>query len=80
MIGVYPNGSTRIKNKLKTGAIRMSIESKKPILPVGLNSSWKPFTATIKIGKLFYANKNADVRIQTKNLMRKIYRLKESAG
>lgn len=78
IVGIYPEGSTKVKNRLKTGAIRLSIETNKPILPVGLNSSWKPFTATIKIGKPFYADKNADIRLQTKNLMKKVYGLKNS--
>ena len=78
IVGIYPEGSTKIKNRLKTGAIRLAIETNKPILPVGLNSSWKPFTATICIGKPFYADKNADIRLQTKNLMKKVYELKNS--
>ena len=78
IIGIYPEGSTKVKNKLKTGAIRLAIESNKPILPIGLNSSWKPFTATIKIGKPFYADKNIDINLQTKRLMKKVYALKGS--
>ena len=78
IIGIYPEGSTKVKNKLKTGAIRLAIESNKPILPIGLNSSWKPFTATIKIGKPFYADKNTDINLQTKRLMKKVYALKGS--
>ena len=78
IIGIYPEASTKIKKKLKTGAIRLAIESNKPILPVGLNSSWKPFTATIRIGKPFYADKNIDIRLQTKRLMKRVYSLKYS--
>ena len=78
IIGIYPEGSTRVKNKLKTGAIRLAIESNRPILPIGLNSSWKPFTSTISIGKPFYADNHADIHVQTKKLMRKIYGLKNS--
>ncbi|MBI2655494.1 1-acyl-sn-glycerol-3-phosphate acyltransferase [Candidatus Woesearchaeota archaeon] len=78
IIGIYPEGSTKIKKKLKTGAIRLAIGSNRPILPVGLNSSWKPFTSTIRIGNPFYADRHADIHVQTKNLMKKIYRLKNS--
>ena len=78
IIGIYPEGSTKVKNRLKTGAIRLAIESNKPILPVGLNSSWKPLAATVNIGKPFYADKKAGANIQTKCLMERIYKLKES--
>lgn len=78
IIGIYPEGSTKIKNKLKTGAIRLAIESNTPILPIGLSSSWKPFTAAIRIGKPFYADKNIGIRLQTKRLMKIIYSLKGS--
>lgn len=77
IIGIYPEGSTKIKNKLKTGAIRLAIESGRPILPVGLKSSWKPFTAAIRIGKPFYADKHMDIRLQTKRLMKMAYSLRD---
>lgn len=78
IICIYPEGSTKIKKKLKTGAIRLAIDSGTPILPVGLNSSWKLFTAAIRIGKPFYADKNIGIRLQTKRLMKKAYMLKNS--
>ena len=52
IVGILPEGryKRKIKGKFKIGAIRLAIETKTPILPVGIKSSYFPVTTTLNIG------------------------------
>lgn len=81
-IGIFPEGkiSSKPKNDVRTGAIRLSAISRKPILPVKISSfSWKGIE--IIIGKPFSVEENITnsydkLKSKALNLMDKIYRLK----
>lgn len=78
IIGIFPEGErviTPSKNP-KTGAVRLAIETNTPILPIGIKFSFMLFGSTINIGKLVRLNGNKDVKKQTLNLMKYIYKLK----
>ena len=77
IIGIFPEGGTKRTKNPKTGAIRLALDTKTPILPIGLKSSYTPFNSTLNIGKLIYPNKNKDIKKQTLELMKEIYRLRD---
>ena len=80
LVGIFPEGY--LKNRLKipkNGVIRLSIETKTPILPVGVKSSYKPWNSSVNIGKPFYATKAKGIEEQLHDLMRELYDLKEDA-
>lgn len=72
---IYPEGEfNRVgRKKPKTGAVRLAIDTKVPILPIGLKSSYLPFSSKINIGRPIYAKKN--IGKQAEELMEKIYGL-----
>lgn len=77
IVGIFSEGhlSKKIKNP-KTGALRLAIETKVPILPIGIKSSYLPFNSTINIGKLIYFKSKKNMDKQMSNLMRNVYNLR----
>lgn len=79
IIGIFPEGGTRRTKNPKTGAVRLAIETKVPILPIAIKSSYAPFSSTLNIGKLIYLKKNKkSLKKQARELMTKIYKLRDS--
>ncbi|MEK6983646.1 MAG: lysophospholipid acyltransferase family protein [Nanoarchaeota archaeon] len=79
IVGIFPEGGTRRTKNPKKGAVRLAIETKTPILPIGLKSSYAPLNSTLNIGKLVYLNKGKiSLNKQAKVLMEHIYRLNDS--
>lgn len=78
IVGIFPEGATRRTNNPRTGAIRLAIETNASILPIGLKSSYAPFSSTLIMGKPFYAKKGKGIKKQAKDLMSYIYKLRDS--
>ena len=77
IIGIFPEGHLDAKVRYpKTGAARLSIETKIPILPIGIKSPPWIFGTTMRIGKLKHLKKK-NVEGQTRELMEYVYRLKK---
>jgi 1-acyl-sn-glycerol-3-phosphate acyltransferase len=79
IVGIFPEGDynpNKMHKNLKTGVIRLAIETKKPILPVAIKSSYLPLDTIISIGKLEYFRKNNGLGMQIKKLMATIYGLR----
>lgn len=77
IVGIFPEGRlTNKKRTFKTGAVRLAIETRTPILPIGVKSSYFPFGAAVNIGKPIYLKKGKDIGNQTAQLMELVYRLK----
>lgn len=50
ILGIFPEGTRnglRKQEKVKSGAVFMAIKTKKPIVPVGIQGSFKPFTKVV---------------------------------
>ena len=80
IIGIFPQGDYKTQNKniFKTGVIRIATETKTPILPVGIKSSYIPLNSKLNIGKLIYLNKNnKNFENQTTDLMKQVYKLRD---
>ena len=77
IVGIFPEGhlNTKVRHP-KTGAVRLAIETNTPILPIGIKSSYIPFSSTINIGKLRYMKKGKDIKKQTLDLMDYVYSLR----
>ena len=75
IIGIFPEGGTKRTKNPKTGAVRLAIETKTAILPVGIKSSYIPFSSTVNIGKPLRLKKERVKRLAVR-LMRHIYRLR----
>lgn len=79
IVGLFPEGGTRRTKNPKTGAVRLALETKTPILPIGIKSSYIPFNSILNIGKLIYLKKNKkNIKKQTLDLMMEVYRLRGS--
>ncbi|MBI3035009.1 1-acyl-sn-glycerol-3-phosphate acyltransferase [Candidatus Woesearchaeota archaeon] len=79
IVGIFPEGGLRKTKNLKTGAVRLALETKAPILPIGLKSSYIPFNSAINIGKPVYLKKNKkNLKKQMSDLMNEVYRLRNS--
>lgn len=80
IIGIFPEGhlNSKIRNP-KTGAVRLALETKKPILPIGLKSSHIPFGSAMNIGKPVYPKKGKNIEKQMMEVMDEVYRLRDSA-
>lgn len=77
IVGIFPEGHLNSKaTNPKTGAVRLAIETKTPILPIGLKSSYFPFGSTLSIGKLIYPKKDKNIEKQTLDLMNYVYKLR----
>ncbi len=77
IVGFFPENDIKRTDNPKTGAIRLAIETKTPILPIAVKPSKIPFTSAISVGKLAYAKKNKDINTQMKDLMKYIYNLRD---
>ena len=78
IVGIFPEGGTKKTKNPKTGAVRLALETKKPILPVAVKSSYLPFNSTINIGKPIYLKKRRNIKKQTSELMMDVYRLRNN--
>ena len=76
IVAIFPEGGIRKISNPKTGAIRLALETNIPILPIGLRTSYIPFSSTLNIGKLIYLKKNKNMKRQAKDMMRCIYKLR----
>lgn len=77
IIAIFSEGGTRRTKNPKTGAIRLAIETNAPILPIGIKSSYKPFSSTLNIGKLIYLEKGKkSLKKQARDLMGYTYKLR----
>jgi len=79
IIGIFPEGHPKKKkNKIKTGAVRLALEAKVPILPIAIQSSFIPFNSLLNIGELIHLEKNKEsIEKKAENLMKQVYSLKE---
>ena len=80
IISIFPEGRLERKNrkiKPKTGAVRLALKTKVPILPIGINFSYIPFNSTINIGRLIHIKKKSQIKKQMINLMNYVYRLRD---
>jgi 1-acyl-sn-glycerol-3-phosphate acyltransferase len=75
IVGVFPEGHLKGSREIKTGAIRLSIETSAPILPIRLQSSYAPLMSKLYIGKLIHINSRNNLKKQATGLMNCIYRL-----
>lgn len=81
IVGIFPEGRLERKRRRenpKTGAVRLALETKTPILPIGIKFSYIPFNSTINIGKPIYLNKNKNIKKRARDLMEHVYELKNS--
>ena len=79
IVGLFPEGHLNAKTRYpKTGAVRLSLETNTPILPIGIKSSYVPFNSIITIGKPICLSKNKNIEEQTLDLMKHIYNLRNS--
>ena len=76
IIGIFPEGGTRRTKNPRTGAVRLSIQTNTAILPVSIKSSYLPFNSTINIGNLMQLNKKNNLKKQSLDLMKYIYKLR----
>ena len=79
IVGIFAEGGTKRTKNPKTGAVRLAIETKTPILPIGIKSSYFPFTSILNIGQPLYLDKNKkNIKKITIGLMEHVYRLRNS--
>ena len=79
IVGIFPEGYLNAKKRNpKTGAVRLAIETKTPIMPIGLKSSYFPLSSGVNIGKLVYIKNKKNIEKQTMDIMKKIYKLRDS--
>lgn len=80
IVGIFPEG-VRVRKRakgarvIKMGALRLSVETSSPILPIGIKSSYLPFNSKLNIGKPISLNKKS-IKKQTIDLMDCIYKLR----
>ena len=77
IVGIFPEGGTRRTKNPKTGAVRLALETKNPILPITIKSSYILFNSTLTIGKPIYLDKNKNIEKQTIDLMKQVYDLRD---
>lgn len=87
ILGIFPEG-TRVSsvdiNSAKPGISMIAIKSKSPIIPVYIDSSYKPFQKVkIKIGDMIYLDNYHDKKLRTEDykdisikILQSIYSLK----
>lgn len=88
IVGIFPEGTrTGGKDKknitIKRGAVMIAINSGVPIIPVGINATYKPFSKVrVVFGEPFYLNVDRDRKYSSEemnhismDLMEKIYSL-----
>ena len=62
IVAIFPEGGIGKTKNPRTGAVRLAIETKMPILPIGLKSSYIPFNSTLNIGKPVYMERNKSIK------------------
>lgn len=78
IVGIFPEGHLEERVRIpRTGVIRLSAETHIPILPIGVKSSYKPFSSLVSIGKLVYVDKRKNMKKQLQSLMGTIYKLRD---
>ena len=78
IVAIFPEGRLerrRRKKNPKTGAVRLAIETKVPVLPIGIKFSF-PFASAINIGKPIYFRNKRNIKKASKDLMRYVYHLR----
>ena len=78
IVAIFPEGGTRRTKKPKTGSIRLAFETKVPILPIGIKSSYIPFTTALNIGKLVYLKNKRNIKKQARDLIEHVYILRKN--
>ena len=78
IVGIFPEAGLRKTKNPKTGAVRLALETKTPILPIGIKSSYIPFNSALNIGKPIHLKKKSNVKKQMSDLMKEVYRLRKS--
>ena len=79
IIGIFPEGTINRTNKIimdfKFGAVKMSYETKKPIIPFSIKKKYKLFkkSVVIKFDKPYYVSGNLEK--ENKILMNKVIKL-----
>ena len=77
IVGIFPEGRLYKKVRpLKTGAVRLALETNVPILPIGLKSSWTPFSSKLNIGKPVYLKDGIDIEKKIEDLIKCVYKLR----
>ena len=89
ILAMFPEGTRNGLEKgvkPKNGAVLIAIKAGAPIIPCGVNGSFKPFTkVTLKYGKPIYFDKDIDVQDKekvnelTKQVMDEVVKLRENA-
>jgi len=89
ILAMFPEGTRNGLEKgvkPKNGAVLIAIKAGVPIIPCGVNGSFKPFTkVTLKYGKPIYFDKDIDVQDKekvnelTKQVMDEVIKLRENA-
>lgn len=78
IVGLFPEGGTRRTKNPKTGAVRLALETKTPILPIGIRTSYMPFNSTLNIGKLIHLKRGKNIKKQAADLLKEIYMLSDA--
>ncbi len=76
IVGIFPEGGLKRTKNPKTGVVRLALETKTPILPIRINSSYLPFSSKITIGKPVHLKKGRNIEKQAIDLMKHVYRLR----
>lgn len=78
IIGIFPEAGLRKTKNPKTGAVRLALETNVSVLPIGIKSSYIPFNSTLNIGKPIHLKKKNNIKKQMSDLMKEVYRLRNS--
>jgi len=77
IVGLFPEGYLHIKGKAPSdGAVRLALETKIPILPVAVKSSYMPLKSEVIFGKPFLITDKKNTKKQMSTIMKDIYELK----
>ena len=77
LLGIFPEGNLKSLIRIPgTGVIRLAMETKTPILPIGIKSSYKPWNSYVNIGRLMYPKNNKRIKQQLQDLIVTLYKLK----
>ena len=76
IVGIFPEGHLKSEHReVKSGAIRLAIETNTPILPVKVTSNYFPFWSTVVFGKLIEPERVKNDYRNPERLMNEIYNL-----
>ena len=76
IVAIFPEGGIGRTKNPKTGAVRLALETKVPILPIGIKSSYIPFNSKLNIGNIIYLKKSKNIKEQAKSAMNQVYKLR----